>query len=64
MIPYVLPSGLMVKNLPANVGDTRDLGSFPGSGGSLGAGKATTPIVSLVKSPGQRSLVGYSQSTG
>ena len=25
----------MVKNLPANVGDTRDMGSIPGSGRSL-----------------------------
>ena len=24
--------GLMVKNLPANAGDTRDVGSIPGSG--------------------------------
>ena len=37
-IPYGLPGGLVVKNLPASVGDTRDVGSFPGSGGSLGAG--------------------------
>ena len=28
----------MVKNPPANVGDTRDTGSIPGSGRSPGAG--------------------------
>ena len=28
----------MVKNLPSNVGDTRDSGSVPGSGGSPGEG--------------------------
>ena len=26
----------MVKNLPANAGDSRDMGSIPGSGGSPG----------------------------
>ena len=28
----------MVKNLPANAGDTTDLGSIPGSGRSFGEG--------------------------
>ena len=28
----------MVKNLPANSGDTRDVGSIPGSGRSAGEG--------------------------
>ena len=28
----------MVKNLPANIGDTRDSGSIPGSGRSPGVG--------------------------
>ena len=27
---------LVVKNLPANAGDIRDKGSFPGAGGSPG----------------------------
>ena len=31
-------SGAVVKNLPANAGDTRDLGSIPGSGRSPGIG--------------------------
>ena len=30
----------MVKNLPANVGDVRDVGSNPGSGRSCGEGMA------------------------
>ena len=29
---------LVVKNPPDNAGDTRDAGSIPGSGGSLGVG--------------------------
>ena len=28
----------MGKNLPVNAGDTRDMGSFPGLGGSHGVG--------------------------
>ena len=36
----------MVKNLPANGGDTRDMGSTPGSGKSpvVGNGNSPTPI--------------------
>ena len=30
------PGGTVVKNLPANTGDTRDAGSIPGSGRSPG----------------------------
>ena len=32
---------LMLKNPPANAGDIRDLGSFPGPGTSPGRGMAT-----------------------
>ena len=32
------PGGAVVKNLPANVGDTRDVGLIPGSGRSPGEG--------------------------
>ena len=32
---------LVVKNPPANAGDTRDVGSIPGSGRSLGVGNGT-----------------------
>ena len=34
----VLQVALVVKNLPANTGDIRDLGSIPGSGKSPGGG--------------------------
>ena len=51
----------MVKNLPANAGDARDLGTIPGSGRFTGEGTSTpTPVFSSVKSHGQRSLAGYS----
>ena len=32
------PGGTVVKNLPANAGDTRDTGSIPGLGRSSGGG--------------------------
>ena len=32
--PLPLPGGAVVKNLPANAGDTRDAGSIPGLGRS------------------------------
>ena len=32
------PDGSVVKNPPANARDTRDMGSIPGSGRSLGVG--------------------------
>ena len=32
------PGGTVVKNLPANAGDTRDVGSIPGLGRSPGEG--------------------------
>ena len=35
------PGGAVVKNLPANAGDTGDAGSIPGSGRSHGVGNAT-----------------------
>ena len=31
----VFPGGAMVKNLPANAGDARDMGLIPGLGRSL-----------------------------
>ena len=34
------PGGTVVKSLPANAGDTRDVGLTPGSGRSPGVGKA------------------------
>ena len=32
------PGGTVVKNMPANAGDARDVGSIPGSGRSPGEG--------------------------
>ena len=52
---------LVVKNLPANTGDTGGTGSIPGLGRSLGEGHGQpTPVFLARKSHGQRSLVGYS----
>ena len=36
--PRGFPGGSVVKNLPANAGDTRDAGLIPGSGRSPGGG--------------------------
>ena len=52
---------LVVKNPPANVGDTRDMSLIPGSGRSPGEGNGNpTPEFLPGKFYGQRSLVGYS----
>ena len=52
---------LVIKNLPANAGDTRDSGSIPGSGRSPVEGNAQpTPVFLTGKFHGQWSLVGYS----
>ena len=37
------PGGTVVKNLPANTGDTRDMGSIPNSGRSPGVGSGNLP---------------------
>ena len=55
------PSGSVVKNLPANAGDTGDAGSIPGSGRSPG-GESGNPLQDSClkkKSHGQRRLAGY-----
>ena len=52
---------LVVKNLPANAGDVRDMGSIPGSGRSLGEGNGNPLQYSCLKNPhGQGCLAGYS----
>ena len=52
---------LLVKNLPANAGDARNLGLIPGLGRSHGVGNGNLLQYScLEKSCGQRSLAGYS----
>ena len=51
---------LVVKNLPANVGDTRHACSIPGSGRSPGGGHGNPLHYSFLENPhGQRSLVGH-----
>ena len=40
---------LVVKNSPANSGDTRDTGSVPGSGRSLGGGNGNPPQYSCLE---------------
>ena len=49
----------MVKNLPANAEDVRDVGLIPGSERSPGGGQGT-PIFLPGESHGKRSLEGYS----
>ena len=51
---------LLVKNLPANLGDIRDVGLIPGLGSSPGEGHGNTPVFLPGESHGQRKLVGYS----
>ena len=41
----------MVKNPPANAGDTRDTGSTPGSGRSPGEGHGTPLQYSILRNP-------------
>ena len=54
------PGSTVVKNLPANAGDTADSDLIPGSGRSPGGGNGNTLQYScLKKSHGQRSLEGY-----
>ena len=51
----------MVKNLPTNAGDARDVSSVPGSGRSPGIGIGSPLQQSCLEHPrGQRSLAGYS----
>ena len=52
---------LVVKNLPVNAGDMKDLGSIPGPGRSPGGGHGNPFQYSCLENPhGQRSLAGYS----
>ena len=52
---------LMVKNLPANAGNIRDMGSTTGLGRSPRGGNGNPLQYSCLENPHeQRSLVGYS----
>ena len=44
----------MVKNLPANAGDIRDVGSIPGWGRSPGGGQGTPLQYSCLENPMDR----------
>ena len=44
----------MVKNLPANAGNTRDTGSTPGSGRSPGVGNDSTLLYSCLENSTDR----------
>ena len=51
----------MIKNMPANAGDVRDVDSISGSGRSPGGGHGNPFQYFCLENPhGQRSLVGYS----
>ena len=45
------PGGSVVKNPPANIGDTRDASSIPGSGRSPGGGKGNPFQYSCLENP-------------
>ena len=51
---YSFSDGAVVKNLPANVGDKRDMGSLPGSGRSPGGGHSNPPRSSCLENPTDR----------
>ena len=52
---------LVVKNMPANAGDIRDVASVPRSGRSSGGGHGNPLQYSCLENPdGQRSLADYS----
>ena len=54
---------LVVKNLPANTGDIKDIVLIPGLGRSPGEGNGNPLQYSCLESlHGQRSLVGYIQT--
>ena len=55
--------GSMVKNLPANAGDTGDRGSVPGSGRSPGVGNGNSLQYSCLKNPMDRGAL-WLQSMG
>ena len=60
LLEWVAQVALVVKNLPANAVDKRDLGLIPGSGRSPGGGHQSIPVFLPGGSHGQRSLAGFS----
>ena len=51
---------LVIKNLPVNAGDIRDIGLIPGLGRSPGEGNGNPLVFLPGETHGQRSLAGYS----
>ena len=49
----------MVKNLPANAGDVKEAGFFPGSGRSPGGGPGNLLQYSYLENPHGQSLEGW-----
>ena len=61
LVNYARMVALMVKNLPANAGDVRNVDLIPGSGRSPGEGLSNPLQYSCLENPrGQSSLTGYS----
>ena len=56
IIYYTLPGGSVVKNPPANAGDTRDVGLIPGSGRFARVGNGNPPLYSCLGNPRDRRL--------
>ena len=50
----LLPRWLSGKELPASAGDSRDVGSIPGSGRSLGVGNGNPPQYPCLGNPMDR----------
>ena len=55
---------LVVKNLPANAGDVRDLGSFPGLERSPGGGHGNTFQYSCLENPMDRGVTVHRVTKG
>ena len=49
-----LIGGTVVRNMPANAGDTRDMGFTPGLGRSPGEGNGNPPQFSYLENPMDR----------
>ena len=54
IIYYTIPGGSVVKNPPANAGDTRDVGSVPGLGRFAGVGNGNPLQYSCLGNPMDR----------
>ena len=54
VFPWASQVVLVIKNLPASAEDIRDMGSIPGSGGSLGEGYGNPLQHSCVENPMDR----------